>query len=224
MNKDKKLTPYTQKTVDLTEKNLENILHKIDDVILPDPAEKSSKSKVFLNVIIDGTYSMESIYAFVYSRLHSEAEELKKLNREVLIKTIVMHDSTIQNMGEYGNIEKFQKDILAIEIYGGSNDGFEPYLNNALAETAVDLQDISDNDIKFILLITDSMPGADLKTETTFDENICNKVILAVNDPDSASNEFVYMNNMTIVNIRDFLMSKENNLLYKEIKILEKTV
>ena len=223
MSENKKLKPYNDDTKVKEERCPNNPPHQTEDVILPKISQKNGKIKVFLDVIIDGTSSMETIYPFVYNHLCNEAENLKELDdTEISIKTIVVYDNKSQNMGKHGTIDKFKKDLLSVTICGGSENGYEPYLNNALAETVAEIQDEKDADIKCIVLITDSMPGSSEKPEIKFDENSCDLVCLIVNNPQSID-EFIYLNNMNARDIRSFLMSSDYKLLYTEIKkIMEK--
>lgn len=169
---------------------------------------KSQKRKVYLEIIIDGTYSMSVIYSFLYNRLIGEVNELKKINADIFIKTVVAYDKNdIRNMGNFRNANQFKKDLLSIEFYGGSYDGFEPCLNDAIGTAVYDLEDIENADLKGIMLVTDSMPGMNGKLDISVDD-VCDFAILFVNEPEN-DEQFIDLKRASMRDIRDFLGNSE---------------
>ena len=222
----KKISPYPDKKDSLNE-NIDIIFD--DDVVEPtNSPEQLKKQSVYLEIIIDGTYSMSKIYSFLYDRLIGEVNELKKINADIFIKTIVVYDkNNIRNMGNFGNVDKFKNDLLSIEFCGGSYDGFEPCLNDALVATANELENIENADLKGILLVTDSMPGTSQKPDYNISNSMCDFAILFVNEPDK-DDQFIDLNGVSIRDIRNFLGRSKEKVLYTEIdrkiKLMEKNI
>lgn len=224
MPEKKKISPYPYKKDRVNEK-----ADSIDDVIEPKSSPKpSKKNSVYLEIIIDGTYSMSKIYPFLYIRLIGEANEMKKVNVDIFIKTIIAYDrNDIRNMGNFGDTEKFKKDLLSIEFHGGSYDGFEPCLNDAIVTAVDDLGNIENADLKGIMLVTDSMPGTGVKPSVSMKDNMCDFALLFVNEP-ANDEQFIDLNGVSTRDIRDFLGSSEKKVLYSEIdrkiKSMEKNI
>ena len=214
MPEKKKISPYPDKK-DSVNENADNISN---DVVEPKNSPRPpQKNSIYLEIIIDGTYSVSTIYSFVYSRLIGEANELKKIDADIFIKTVVVYDKNdLRNLGDFGDIDKFKNDLLSVEFHGGSYDGFEPCLNDALAAAAYELENIDGAGWKGIMLITDSMPGINRKPDISINDNMCDFALLFVNDPKNDS-QFIEMNGMSIRDIREFLGSSEKKVLYSEI-------
>lgn len=203
-------SPYNKNSVNT------NINDNNDTVKLKSTPKQPKKHKVYLEIIIDGTYSMSVIYSFLYNRLIGEVNELKKINADIFIKTVVAYDKNdIRNMGDFGSTAKFKKDLLSIEFHGGSYDGFEPCLNDAIGTAVYDLENIGNADLKGLMLVTDSMPGMNGKLDIDV-EDMCDFEILFVNEPKNHE-QFIDLKRASMRNIRDFLGNSEKKVLYAEI-------
>lgn len=225
MPEKKKISPYPYKK-DSVNENADNTF---DDVVEPKSSSKPpQKNGIYLEMIIDGTYSMSMIYSFLYNRLTGEVNELKKINVDIFVKTVVAYDKNdIRNMGNFGSMDKFKSDLLSIEFHGGSYDGFEPCLNDAIVTAVDDLANIENADLKGIILVTDSMPGTGVKSVVSIKDTVCDFALLFVNKP-ANDEQFVDLNGVSTRDIRDFLGSSEKKVLYSEIdrkiKSMEKNI
>lgn len=230
MGKNNIISPYPEKM----RKNYEEKevissvkINKTDSIIPPEMINPNNKKyRIFISFILDHTYSMSVIYPALYYRICNEINDLKKIGADIYLKLILVDDNGCSTSGYISNTDIFFNDtLLDIQFFGGNNDGYEMYLNKALENALNDTERLYDDDIKCIVMMTDSNASKENIPEGSFSDIPVDLVYLFVSDPDE--NNFIDVNNMSIRNLRDFLDSRET-ILYMDImniiKYMEKKV
>ena len=107
--------------------------------------------------------------------------------------------------------EKFKKHLLEFEFSGGSEYGYEEYLNHALNHEVKSTDMINDADIKGIILITDSMASENSMPDDDFSNINLDFVCIYVGEPQT--DNFIRLNNKSMIKIQEFLYAP-NGVIY----------
>ncbi len=185
-----------------------------DDVVAPyaKASDEEDKCKIHISFILDITYSMYRIYNILYRRLCEEIDKLKTLDADISMKfTLVSENGPLNKFDTEKDTEKFKKHLLEFEFSGGSEYGYEEYLNHALNHEVKSTDMINDADIKGIILITDSMASENSMPDDDFSNINLDFVCIYVGEPQT--DNFIRLNNKSMIKIQEFLYAP-NGVIY----------
>lgn len=137
------------------------------DYIRPGSSQPDAHKYVYIQVVIDGTYSFSTLFAAVYRTLEHFTEHLKREIRKYegvrfFFGGMVIGDSTSQiafKEGEFTeDLDEFLNGIRKIEFTGGSDSGYEN-INDAIESAVRSLENNSPGRAnRGLLVFTDSRP------------------------------------------------------------------
>ena len=173
-----------------------------DDLIIPSLAIKDEKSVIYIAFIIDSTYSMSKIYNILYRRLCEEIDELKKLEADVFIKISLSGGEGYLEYTEFENdAEKLKEKLLNFEFKGGSDSGYEEYLNVSLINAINKMDKVNNASIKGVI---------------DLDSAYIDFVNIYAGEPQT--DNFISLKNKEITKIQEFLSDSNKGLIHEMIK------
>ena len=201
------------------EENTKEIVSKsiYDDLIIPSLAIKDEKSVIYIAFIIDSTYYMSKIYNILYRRLCEEIDELKKLEADVFIKISLSGGEGYLEYTEFENdAEKLKEKLLNFEFKGGSDSGYEEYLNVSLINAINKMDKVNNASIKGVILLTDSAAKENSIPDFDLDSAYIDFVNIYAGEPQT--DNFISLKNKEITKIQEFLSDSNKGLIHEMIK------
>ena len=146
-----------------------------------------------------------------------EIDELKKLEADVFIKISLSGGEGYLEYTEFENdAEKLKEKLLNFEFKGGSDSGYEEYLNVSLINAINKMDKVNNASIKGVILLTDSAAKENSIPDFDLDSAYIDFVNIYAGEPQT--DNFISLKNKEITKIQEFLSDSNKGLIHEMIK------
>ena len=179
---------------------------------------KNCEKEIDISFIIDTTYSMSRIYAYVYPRLCEEIDELQKISNKIDFYMTCFDGEKVYSFPESFDAETLKSYLRLLNFYGGSVTGYESVLNEALQAETKRLSQETDACIRGIVLVTDSMPCENAAARYDGDGSLIDFIEVFSAQPWNAKSFIQINNRMRFYSTEDMMAGRYKGSLYNRLK------
>ena len=191
----------------------------MDDYNIPEKRGERIDKGIYISFIIDTTYSMSKIYAYVYPRLCEEINELhNELRKELHFYMTFLDRERVYPFPNFYDEEELKRNLQLLNFYGGSHTGYEPVLNDALKAETKRLSQQTNACIRGIVLVTDSMPCENAAARYDGDGSLIDFIEVFSAQPWNAKSFIQINNRMRFYSTEDMMAGRYKGSLYNRLK------